>query len=329
MAWFGAVQAQEYHLAKWALGLRLPPTTDAALDAAFNEGAILRTHAMRPTWHFVTPEDIRWIQALTSPRVHAASAYMLRQVEVDEALYGHSSDVIAGALAGGKQLTRAELGAALAQAGIEASGNRLAYIVMWAELEALICSGPRRGKQFTYMLLDERAPQARRLDPDEALAELTRRYFRSHGPATMQDFAWWSGLTLAQVKAGLNLLGTQAVAEEIDGVTYWSTPDSGPMPDKPSPQVLLLPPYDEYGVGYTDRSGLLDPAHSDLASGTIFGGTLVIDGHVLGTWKRRIEKGNVVIDLTPFRPLSAAEQAGVEAAAQRFAAFVELPLVLA
>ncbi len=192
VAWLGAVQAQEYGHAKWALGMRLPGATDVDVERAIAEGSILRTHVMRPTWHFVTSADIRWMLELTGPRVHALNAYYYRQQGLDDALFARSNAVLAKALAGGNYLTRPELQAALAGAGIVADGGlRASYLMMRAELDMLICSGPRRGKQFTYALLDERAPAASSLPRDEALAELTRRYFTSHGPATLKDFAWW------------------------------------------------------------------------------------------------------------------------------------------
>ncbi len=190
--WFGAVQAQDYGGAKWAVAERATGATNAALDRLFTEGAILRTHMMRPTWHFVLPADIRWMLALTSPRVHAMNAYYYRQVELDDAIFQRSNDVLAQALQGGIQLTRAEIAQAYKAAGINASGMRLAYFLMHAELDAIICSGGLRGKQFTYSWFDERVPATNTLDHDEALAELTRRYFTSHGPALVQDFAWWS-----------------------------------------------------------------------------------------------------------------------------------------
>ena len=190
VAWLGAVQAQDYPGAKWALGLRMQDAADDIVERAFSDGAILRTHVMRPTWHFVTPADIRWMLNLTASRVNAASAYMYRQLELDDALFLRGNAVIARALQGGRQLTRVELRGALAEAGIVAEGARLSYIVMRAELDAVVCSGPWRGKQFTYALLDERAPRSRALERDQALAELTLRYFRGHGPATARDFAW-------------------------------------------------------------------------------------------------------------------------------------------
>ena len=197
VGWLVAVQAQDYAGAKWALGLRLKGPTDDAIDQAFADGSILRTHLMPPTWHFVTPSDIRWLLALTGPRVHAINAHMYRRLELDAPIFKRSNNGLAKALRGGQTMTRDELRAALEKTGIAVNGDlRMAYLMMRAELDGIVCSGPRRGKQFTYALLDERAPQCKALGSEEALAELARRYFMSRGPATVQDFAKWSGLTL-------------------------------------------------------------------------------------------------------------------------------------
>src|SRR5438105_4854056 len=246
--WLGAVQAQDFAAAKWALGLRLQGVKDDDIEQAFTDGAILRTHVMRPTWHFVSPADIRWLLALTAPRVHAASAYYTRKLELDDAVFSGTHAVLANALQGGKQLTRDELASALQQAGIATEGEqRVTYIIMRAELDGIICSGARRGKQFTYALLAERAPQARSLDRDEALAELTTRYFTSHGPATIQDFVWWSGLTVADARAGLAMVTSHLLHETIGGQTYWF-PVSRLAEQDLSQTAYLLPNYDEYTV---------------------------------------------------------------------------------
>jgi hypothetical protein len=193
--WMGAVQAQEFHAAKWALALRMREATNAAIQDAFDRGEILRTYVLRPTWHFVTPEDIRWLLELTAPRVHLRCGSAYRKYEVDGAAYKKACRVLVKELQGGKHCTRTELKAALYRAGIDANDTiRMGHIMIRAELDRLICSGPMRGKQFTYALFEERVPPAKTLDPDEALSRLTMIYFRSHGPATLQDFVWWSGL---------------------------------------------------------------------------------------------------------------------------------------
>jgi len=326
VAWLGAVQAQDYLGAKWALGLRMQNATDDVIERAFTAGTILRTHVMRPTWHFVNPADIRWILELTTPRVNAVNAYTYRQFELDDALFSRSNAVIAKALQGGKHLTRAELGSALAQAGIVAEGIRLTLLMMRAELDVIICSGPRRGKQFAYALLDERAPQAGVLKRDEALAELTRRYYTGHGPATVQDFAWWSGLTVADAKAGLEMAASDLTHEVIDGQTYWFSASMPPAAE-PSQAAFLLPTYDEFLVGFASfdesrRGG------RGASEDVVFNSTIVIGGQVVGSWRRTFKRGSVVIELAPFARLTAAEAEAVTAAAQRYGEFLGMPVVL-
>jgi hypothetical protein len=323
VAWLGAVQAQDYPGAQWALCLRMRNATGEAIERAVADGRILRTHVLRPTWHFVAPADLRWMQALTAPRVRAASARMERQHELNEALLARSTTVIADALRGGRHLTRAELGAALAAAGIPAQGVRLGLIVMRAELDAVVCSGPRRGKQFTYALVEERVPEARSLDRDEALAELTRRYFRGHGPATAQDYAWWSGLTVAEAKAGIEWLGSELAREEVEGRTSWCSA-SLPRTSAPSERAFLLPTYDEFLVGYAGFDLARRGGRPKGESGG-FDSTLLIDGRVVGSWKRSVSSGMVSVEVMPFVSLTAAQREAVEAAAQQYGAFAGLP----
>jgi hypothetical protein len=333
VGWLGAAQAQDFAGAKWSLGLRLRPTSDAAIEQAFNQGLILRTHVMRPTWHFVLPEDIRWLQALSAPRVHAVNGSMNRQLELDTPLLTRCADAIRRALEGGRQLTRDELKAELERAGIsvvggkDRSGQRLAYIVMWAELEALICSGPRRGKQFTYMLLDERAPEARTMPRDEALAELLRRYFRSHGPATAEDFARWSGLTLSDTRQGVEAVANEFHSEQVEGQTYWFANDTLPARE-PLPKAYVFSIYDEYTIGYKDRSAIGEREHGPIlqAMGNALQNVIVLDGRIVGTWRREIGKNTVAIEFTLLRPLAGAEKAAVDAAAGEYGEFLGLQM---
>jgi hypothetical protein len=328
--WFGAVQAQDYAGAKWAVGQRMHGATDADIDAACAAGTILRTHVMRPTWHFVTPADIRWLLALTAPRVHIANAYRCRQLGLDDATLAHSNAVLAHTLQGGVQLTRTELTAVLQESGIAINGERLTHIMLHAELEGIVCSGAWRGKQFTYALLDERAPYTAPLTREDALVELTTRYVASHGPATVHDFVWWSGLTMADAKTGLAMAGSRVMHEIVDGRTYWFT-DSVSVSEHPSPSAFLLPNYDEFIVGYTDRSAVLDapPAEKlDARGNVLFNHMIVIDGQVRGTWKRTLKKEAVLVDVVPFAPLDAAEARAIEDAAGRYGRFVELAATL-
>jgi len=331
VAYLGAVQAQDYAGAKWALGQRLKDaTTDAAIDQAFNEGKILRTHLMRPTWHFVTPEDIRWILALTAPRVHAANAYMYRSQELDKAILKKSNATLEKALRGGKQLTRSELASIYEKAGMVANGIRLGYFLMYAELEGLICSGARKGKQFTYALLEERAPQARALTHAEALAELTRRYFATRGPATLQDFTWWSGLTMADAKNGIEMVKSRFVNEVLEGQTYWFANSVSPVREK-SPAVHLLPNYDEYFIGFKDRSAIGEVAKRAGMKGdepSFMAHIVILDGQIIGGWRRTLKKDVVLLELNLITKLTKAEDQALSAALEPYGRFLDLPIEL-
>ena len=239
---------------------------------------------MRPTWHFVTPGDIRWILGLTTPRVNAINDYYYRKLELDQTIFTRSKTALERAIQGGKQLTREELRGVLQQAGVATDGLlRLGYIMMRAELDGILSSGARRGKQFTYMLLDERVPQAKTLKREEALAELARRYFMSHGPATIQDFVWWSGLTTADARNGLEVIKAQLSHEVVDGQTYWFSTSTPPAKGT-AQMAYLLPNYDEYG-SYKDRSAVFDALNTHKL---VFSHMMVIDGRIAGTWKRTL-----------------------------------------
>ena len=330
VAWLGAVQSQDYAGAKWALAQRTNGLTDAAIEQAFARGEILRTHVLRPTWHFVTPVDIHWMLALTAPRVRAAMAYMNRQLGLDTAIFEKSNAALTKALQGNKQLTRSELGQILQKAGIPVDGLHLGHLMGRAELDGIICSGARRGKQHTYALLEERAPQAKSLEPDEALAELTKRYFTSHGPATLPDFVWWSGLTTTDARKGIEFVKSQFDHEVVDDQTYWFIASGSTR--KLSPTVHLLPDYDEYTVGYTDRAEIFDITHSNKldARGSVLAQySIMINGQVAGTWKRTIKKNEVLIELVPFIMLTDDQNQAIIAATQQYGKFLELPVVLA
>ncbi len=327
--WLGAVQAQDYAAAKWAVGLRMQNAADDDIEQAFTKGAILRTHVMRPTWHFVSPTDIRWLLVLTAPRVKAVMVYYDRQLELDDAVFLRSHAALTKALQDGRQLTRTELASILQQVGIAAkNGQRLAHLMMRAELDGIICSGARRGKQFTYALLDERVPQSRMLEHDEALAEFVRRYFTSHGPATLQDFVWWSGLTAAEAKVGLDMNASQLLHETVDNQIYWFS-ESMTLAEGTSQTAYLLPNFDEYTVGYKDRSILLDSLHMnkvDARGSSLLNNVIVLDGRVVGTWKRTLKKDEVLVTLNPFTSLSKAEKDVVAASVEQYGAFLGLPV---
>jgi len=298
--WLGAVQAQDFNAAKWALALRMRQATDVIVEEAFNNGEILRTHVMRPTWHFVAPEDIRWLLQLTAPRVNLRAGPNYRKFELDTAVFKRSNKIFAKALEGGKHLTRPALRSMLDADGIDVTDPvRLAHILLRAELDGVICSGPRIGKQFTYALLEERAPASKILERDEALVELTQRYFRSHGPATLQDFVWWSGLTVEDARRGMAQVGTPRSSRT-----------------KPSPtSAHLLPAFDEYFVAYKDR----EVAAGSLSTWDVLGPTFIIDGIAAGRWKRT-NSGN--IELNASRALKKSEKLALKEAVDRYSTFI-------
>ena len=331
MRWLGAVQSQDYAGAKWALGQRTRGATDAELDRLFDEGAILRTHVMRPTWHFVLPEDIRWMLELTGPRVRGGLAARHRELEIDEAVEARAGSAFTAALSGGQHLTRPELGEVLRAAGIAPEGQRLPHLLLGAELNGLITSGPRHGKQYTYALLEERAPKARALDRADAVAELTRRYFRSHGPAQVQDFVWWSGLTVADAREGIALAGAALDHQVIEGKDYWFDARAGPA-GRVAEDAHLLSNFDEYTVGYRDRAAvhpdrLFDPAL--FSFGSILSNVVIIGGRVRGAWRRKVTRRGVTIELRLLDGLKSREATALKAAGDRLSRFLERPVELA
>lgn len=328
VAWFGAVQAQEYEPAKWGLGLRMRDgTRNPDIEDAFEQGRLLRTHVMRPTWHFVTAPDIRWMLELTGPRVQRTMSHYARQLELDARTLGRGLRVIERALRDGQHLTRPEIAERLQRARIVVTGTRLAMIVMHAELEAVICSGPRRAKQFTYALISDRAPDARRMPRDEALGELSLRYFRSHGPATVRDFVWWSGLTTADAKRGLDI--NKATSQQTGGRIYWSV-DSAPSGSRRDGLVHLLPIYDEYLIAYRDRDVVPHgpPVVPAIRTPVTFQHALVISGQVAGTWRTVRTPRALSIDATLLRALKPRERRALADTAGHYQRFQGIPVEL-
>jgi hypothetical protein len=324
-----AMQAQEFQVALWSVAQRTNRRANrAALARAFDEGRILRTHLMRPTWHFVTPNDIRWLLDLIGPRVHAANAHYYRVHGVEGEAVGRSNDALAEAVAGGRHPTRAELQRVLEGAGIEARGPRLAYFVMRAELDGVLCSGPMRGRQHTYAALDERAPNAIALHLDEALGELTRRYFTTRGPATVKDYARWSSLTLFQARRGLDLVGSELEHADLDGRTYWFAPGDPPEHIDEG-RVDLVQGYDELVMSYSEsRDALLGLGVPDEGPTLPFLHTLLLDGRVAGAWRPAIGRDSATVEATLLRP-GKTGRPFVEAAVERYGQYLGLPTDLA
>ncbi|HET9439474.1 MAG TPA: winged helix DNA-binding domain-containing protein [Longimicrobiales bacterium] len=328
--WLGAVQSQDYPGAKWGVALRTQDATDAKLDNAFNAGEIIRTHALRPTWHFIARDDLRWILALTSARVHMMNGGQYRRMELDDVVLKRTRTVITTALSGGRYLTRAELGAELQKKRIVTDGQRLAYIAMHAELEGLICSGPVRGKQHTYALVDERVQPTPALARDEALAKLARRYFTSHGPATAHDFAWWSGLTVTDARRAAQMLDDELACASFEGKTYWFAPELPDLKVK-RPIIHMLPNYDEHVVAYRDHGPSLDPRTPRALDGwgnALTAHLVVVNGLVVGGWRRSVERTQAVIQLTVPLSLKATERSAIKRETNRYGKFLGLPVLL-
>ena len=315
VGWMGCVQAQDFAMAKWGVGMRTG-VVEAVVDAAYNSGAILRTHVLRPTWHFVLPEDILWLLRLSAPRIRGFCAPYHRQLEIDAAVLRRSRKIISTALQDGAFLTRAELAELLKRAKVDTSEIRMNFLMMDAELEGLICSGPRRGKQFTYALLASRVAAPLDISGDAALGELARRYFLSRGPATVNDLAWWGGMTVAQAKRGLEVVRKELECMVIEGLEYWFCGGA----DAKMPAALLLPAYDELTVSYRDRRDILS-AEYEKASFSGLKPVIVINGRVVGIWRRVVAKGKVVVELKFFEEVSKRAMAAIEREAQRYGRF--------
>ena len=336
VAWLGAVQSQDFPAAKWALRLRSGQTlrirsglTNDAIDRAFNAGTILRTHVLRPTWHFVTPADIGWMLALTAARVQQSLAHACRQFELDARTLSRARTILGRVLSDGAHLTRAELAAALRRGGIIASGPRLGVLTVDVEINQVMCSGPLRGRQHTYARFDSRVPGARSWTREESLAELTTRYFASHGPATLRDFAWWSGLTMRDVKEGIALAKPALTSERANDLEYWvgsapATSRLNPLSRRvqgsdPKPRVHLLPNFDEYLIAYKDRDIV---GAAQLSAWDAYTHQVVIDGQFLGTWKPTATKEGVRLEMKLRRTLSPPQKRELQRAVVAYGEFV-------
>ena len=327
----GAVQAQDYAGSLWAVGMRMDRATEDVVEKEISRKAILRTWALRGTLHFVAAEDVNWILTLAAPHIIAGNARRYRELELDQKTLAAAESILVRALRDGRELTRRELAEALEAAGISTAGQRMVYMLQKASLDRLICFGTRRGREFTHRLLEEEASAAGTLERDRARAELARRYFTAHGPATLQDYTWWSGLPAADARQGLESAKGRLAQEIIDGDTYWGPPQTDPRgrPDQQNPGVAwLLPCFDEYIVGYTERSAILDSRHADRSGNGLLHPTIAVRGRIAGTWRRTIGKSEVVVSTRLFRPLSKTEARGLSAAVTRYADFLQLPGVL-
>lgn len=323
MAWFGAMQAQDYASARWALGVRSPALTDAAVEQAIADRSIVRTWALRSTLHLVAAADVHWLLALIGPVMLARTAAAYRQHGLDAQGFTRIEAALREILQGGRQLTRDALFAALAQHDVDTSGMRGGRILYRAALSGCICLASPHGRQMTYALLDEWVPNKRLPSREEALAELARRYFRSHGPATLRDFAWWSALPLADARRGIALAAASLREMQIDDQTCWSSQQELP-PGADACAAHLLPAFDEYFLGYENRTVGLDAIHFEhvMTNNGIFRPTILIGDEIVGIWARSSKKGTVSISTQLFRRLGKDEQAALALAVERYARFL-------
>ena len=327
--WFGAVQAQDYAGALWAIGLRTDNAMVAEVEQAVRDRLMVRTWPLRGTLHFAAAADVRWMLTLVAPRMIARAALRFRQLELNERTIARSAAVFVDALQGGRQLSRPRLYALLERSGISTAANRGLYLLWRCAHDGLVCFAAPEGKQQTFALLEEWVPGAKRMERTAALAELACRYFTSHGPATIKDFIWWSGLAASDARCGLEDARTQLVETRIAGASYWHAPHrtigttSRAVANGRPARAILLPPYDEYTVAYRDRSAALDPRHAAAARNGIFSPTIVIDGRIAGTWTRRLAGDAVVVTPATFTPLTGARARAVAAAAERYGRFLD------
>ncbi len=337
--WFGAVQAQEYAHAKWAVGTRFPAAasvTCADVEQALASRTVVRTWALRGTLHLVAAADVRWLLALAAPALLTRTAAAYRQEGLDPAAFGKIFPAIRQSLQGGQQLMRSELFAALGQHRIATQGQRGARILYRAAQMGLLCLGTPRGKQSTYTLLDEWLPPGpdKAVSREDALKALALRYFASHGPATLADFVWWSGLTAGEARAALEMAMPALNEATFAGNKLWwcaCTAIPSAAVNASSPLVHLLAGFDEYVLGYTDRSAVIDAGHASkaMSNNGLFRPTLLVNGRVAGIWQAEAAKGSASITTTPFAPLPRKTGDALQLAAQRYAAFVGLVLAAA
>ena len=321
----GAVQAQDYLGSLWAVGLRMRSAVEAAVEQAIADRRMVRTWPMRGTLHFVAADDARWMLALLAPRVVRSAASRHRQLELDAKVFSRAEKILVRALEGGHRLTRPAMYELLNAAGITTGGSRGLHIVQQLAHQQLLVFGPREGKQPTFVLLDEWIPSTPSRTREESLAELAVRYFSSHGPATLHDFGWWSGLTIAETREAVALAGDRVMNDRFGEQMYWLGADTSAFADV-NDRVYLLPPFDEYTVAYKHRDVIIDPAYTKQvnAGGGMLNAVIVIDGAVVGTWSRTVKKRDVIVALQPFKSLRKAETQAIAAAAEMYGAFLGL-----
>ncbi|WP_419032023.1 winged helix DNA-binding domain-containing protein [Dysgonomonas gadei] len=294
VSWMGAMQAQDFNMAKWGIGVRLPGITDKQVEKAIDGGELIRTHILRPTWHFVSRDDIHWMLQLSSPRVKLAVRSSDRELELSDDLLKKTSAIIRKALEKESNQTRQELGAILKKADIECDSRRLSHIMFHAELDGLVCNGTVKDKKQTYALLEQRVPKTSNYNMDETLYRLAYKYFQSHGPATIQDFIWWSGLTATEARSAAALIKPDFIFETAGEQTYIYHQSSSGYKQRDD-IVHFLPAFDELLVSYKDRKEILSLVHHKkvITSNGIFKPAISYNGEIIGLWKKILDKQNI------------------------------------
>ncbi len=296
VAHMGAMQAQDFSMVKWAVGLRHKGSSERLVENAMGRGEILRTHVMRPTWHLVSSGDIYWMLKLTAPHIQASLKSRHRELEITDSVLKVSNSVIVKALQGGNHLAREELIRIFQKVGISTDGNRASHLLLYAELECIICSGITKDNKPTYALFEERVPKSDTIPRAEALAKLALRYFSSHGPATLQDFTWWSGLPVKDARKALEMINSDLISETSGREVYWMA-DTFHGKGAGKNFVRFLPAYDEFLISYKDRSASLSGpiSRSVVSVNGIFRPVILVNGQVAGIWKRAVKNRQITI----------------------------------
>ena len=320
--WMLAMQGQDLPGAKWAVGLRSPSGTLADVDAAFNRGEIIRSWSMRGTLHVVAAQDIGWMLALTSARTVQSLARRHRELDLDEATFALAEKSAIGVLEGGRSATRSELFAAFTDSGIDTVGQRGPHLLGLLHQRQLLCLGPISGTEQSVVLLDEWVQNRRTYERDEALGEFVRRYFVSHGPATIRDFTWWTKLPVRDAKIGLAIARSELEEVVVDDTSYWMAPG---LADPTPRSVHALPGFDEFLLGYQDRSAALAADHAPFivpGGNGMFLSTIVVDGRVAGIWRRRKSAAGIVVTPVTFAPLSTRARSAFNRAAEAYGRYL-------
>lgn len=325
----GALQAQDYHQALWAIGLRMKAPTAQLIEQSIADRKLVLTWPMRGTIHFVPPENVRWMLQLSASRILAQDGRRLMQLELTLDIIEQCKRMICGALEERKRMTRPELMLLLEEAGIRTDNQRGYHLLWYLAQSGILCMGPREGKQQTFVLLDEWVPKTREVHKDEALAMLATTYFTSHGPATVHDFAWWAGITLSDARKGADAVQSQLASFKVNDQIFWQGASDVPEASHAASSVYLLPGFDEHLLGYKDRTAVLKAEyapHIIPGNNGVFMPTIVIDGQVAGIWKRTVKKKGLEMEFHLFAPHQGREDEIVECG-RKYGEFMGRPLV--